>query len=189
VALTLASGPAGAGPAGAQQVPSGKGGPALLLRGSAGLAFPFGSLLSAGLGAGWRWTTLEVGLLGGYSRRVQNEIVLWDGERWTRTLTWEGTAWAAVRPSSSRLFRLAALVSAGRGTFTRNDLGQRYATDTLSWTVGAGPGIGPAFLLLGVSGPAVTVPYDRPAFHDSLAVHLSLNLTLDLLTALRPTPD
>jgi hypothetical protein len=129
----------------------------------------------------------EIGLLGGYSRRVyKDEYEFGDGKRWSKLVAIEGTAWAALRPTNSRLFRLGALVSAGPGAYTLNSFGRRYSQQTFSWSVHAGPGYGPAFLLLGVSGPIITTRAAEGVFRSSLVTVLSLNMTFDLLTFLRP---
>lgn len=154
--------------------------PAILVRGCAGLAF-FGSHFCAGVGAGWAWPKLEVGALAGYSRLRMDYIVLGPGERYTLMNSFEGSGWIAFRGSSALPWRAAALFGLGGRRFTLDDFGDRYRKNTFVWSAAAGPGLGPAFVLLGLTGPRVPIRNSSGLRLDQdIAVHFSLNVVLDL---------
>jgi hypothetical protein len=113
------------------------------------------------------------------------DIILGPGERWTDARSFEAVLWCATRLASQ--FRMGATASVGHGSFSLSDLdGSTYSHPTTTWSASAGPGVGPAFLLFGVSGPAMSIRSGTgSSFGRAMVVHLSLNLTADLVALLK----
>ena len=166
----------------AQEPPSGRdaGAPVVLVRGCAGIAL-FGSHFCGGIGAGWNRPQLEVGLLAGYSRIRSDHIVFGPGERYALMHSFEGSAWVALRHRPDTQWRVATVVGLGRRNFTFHDFSEIHRRRTLVWSAAAGPGFGPAFVLLGMTGPAVTTTNSVGLrLRTSIVVHVSLNVVLDV---------
>jgi hypothetical protein len=157
-----------------------------LVTGSAGVKV-FGSLLTAGAGAGWAWRDVTVAVLARYSRLRSDHIVLSDsGERWEEVRALEGALWMTSSPSPRGLFRLAFTAGLGPGRFVFSDFGQVYRRRKLTWSVAGGIGLGPLHLLLGRSEPEIDFqPPGGPRFSVGGATHVSLNLTFDPVAFVR----
>ncbi len=140
-----------------------------------------GRLISAGAGAGVSSGRIRVVALGRYYR-FQNNHILFEGTRWTQVRAYEASLWVQQKLVDSRV---SIILGGGLGPaeYVLNDRGLLYSERHRAWSGSAGVGYGPAFLLLGYSGPKKWLQAaGTPRFNAGGQVSVSLGLAFDVAT-------